>query len=339
MSTPLSIMSTGLVTSVGLSAPAACAAIRTGVTNPCETAFMDREGERIMGHEVPLEQPWRGRTRLVKMAALAIAECLNDCPAHEFGRIPLLLCVAEQDRPGRLEDLDTDLFPQIQQELGFEFAPGSMLVPRGRVSVGIALARAREIFDQKRAPLVLIAATDSLLSAPTLEAYAHEGRLLTAENSDGFMPGEGAGALLVGPVTIAGKLTCSGIGFATEDASIGAGQPLRGDGLAGAIKSALADSGRQMHELDFRVTDVSGEQYYFKEAALGVSRLLRVRKTGFDIWHPAECTGETGAAAGVTVIAVAEAASRKGYARGDNILCHFSNDAGQRAAAVLEYRN
>jgi len=338
MSTPLAILSTGLVTSVGLSAPAACAAIRTGITNPCETAFLDLKGERILAHEVPLDQPWRGRTRLVKMAALALSECLSDWQPSEYSQIPLVLCVAERDRPGRLEDLDTDLFLEIQQELGVEFAPESMIVPQGRVSVSHALARAREILEQGLAPLILIAATDSLLSGPTLEAYAESRRLLTEENPDGFMPGEGAGALLVGPAGDDGKLICAGIGFGTEEASILAEQPLRGDGLAHAIKAALTESGRQMHEFDFRITDASGEQYYFKEAALGVSRLMRVRKIGFDIWHPAECTGETGAAAGATVIAVAEAACRKGYALGENILCHFSNDAGQRAATVFEYR-
>ena len=93
-----------------------------------------------------------------------------------------------------------------------------------------------------------------------------------------------------------------------------------------------------MHDLDFRITDLSGEQYYFKEAALALGRILRQHKEEFDIWHPAECIGESGAAAGIAVLAVANAACRNAYCAGPNILTHVANDAGQRAATVLHCR-
>jgi 3-oxoacyl-[acyl-carrier-protein] synthase I len=64
---------------------------------------------------------------------------------------------------------------------------------------------------------------------------------------------------------------------------------------------------------------------------------LRQRKDEFDLWHPAECTGETGALAGVSIIALADAAARKGYAKGPRVLVHTSSDSGNRAALVLEF--
>ena len=88
----------------------------------------------------------------------------------------------------------------------------------------------------------------------------------------------------------------------------------------------------------YRITDISGEQYYFKEAALALARTLRARKEEFDLWHPAECTGETGAAAGAAIIAQACAAAQKGYACGPQVLAHMANDAGQRAALCLQQR-
>jgi 3-oxoacyl-[acyl-carrier-protein] synthase I len=133
------------------------------------------------------------------------------------------------------------------------------------------------------------------------------------------------------------QLYCTGLGFSQEQATILSDVPLRGDGLAAAIKEALADAGCAMHDLDFRITDTTGEHYYFKEAALALSRVLRQRKETFDIWHPTDCVGETGAAVGVVALAVARAACRKGYAIGPNILLHLGNDAGQRAAAILQY--
>ena len=44
-----------------------------------------------------------------------------------------------------------------------------------------------------------------------------------------------------------------------------------------------------------------------------------------------------GAVAGISILATALAACRKGYAKGHGILAHFSADAGQRAALVLRY--
>lgn len=335
----LAIRKTGLVTSVGLSAPAACAAMRAKITNPSETRFIDSTGQWIMAHQVPLEQPWRGIAKLARMAALAIDEALAEVPRTEWPHLPLLLCVAERDRPGRLQNLDDQLFGMIESELGVHFHADSAIVPQGRVSVALALAQARHLLTRPGSGRVLIAASDSLLNWPTLSHYDRQSRLLTEVNSNGFMPGEGAGALLVGPADEdAQALLVGGIGFGKETAHIDSEEPLRAEGLSAAIKSALADAGLQMHDMSFRITDVSGEQYYFKEAALALSRTLRQRKTAFDIWHPAECTGEAGALAGASVIAVADMACRKQYANGPVILAHMANDGGQRAAMTLHYR-
>jgi 3-oxoacyl-[acyl-carrier-protein] synthase-1 len=203
----------------------------------------------------------------------------------------------------------------------------------------VALAQARKLMTDELLPRVLIAATDSLLVAPTLAAYGERDRLLTARNSNGFIPGEGAGAIVVGAGQSAKspQLLCLGVGRGTEPAPLASEQPLRADGLTEAVKSALADAGCDMGELDFRITDNSGEQYYFKEAALALSRTLRVRKEEFDIWHPADCIGEVGAAIGTAIFAKAIFAYQKAYARGRSILVHAGNDAGRRAAAVLRY--
>jgi 3-oxoacyl-[acyl-carrier-protein] synthase-1 len=269
------------------------------------------------------------------MAAFAIAECLGEVDEREWSRIPLILCVAERERPCRLSGLDDELLVEVQRELGVEFSPESAVIPHGRVGAAIALRSARGLIASRQAKHVLIAAADSLVSWPTLSAYERQQRLLTPANSNGFIPGEGAGALLIGDVTGEARVICSGLGFAEEPAHINSEEPLRAGGLTRAIGGALEEAGLKMHELDFRITDVAGEQYYFKEATLALSRLLRARKEEFDIWHPAECIGECGALAGLVTIVVAFVACQKSYSKGDRILCHASNDNGMRAAAVL----
>ena len=335
---PIAIRKTGLVTSVGQTAPAACAAVRAKIANPTETRFIDSSGEWIMAHQVTMEQPWRGLTKLTKMAAMAIGEAMEGIERKAWKDVPLLLCVAERDRPGRMQGLDDQLFIDVQAELGASFHQRSAVVSEGRIGVAVALALARTLIHEHGIEPVLIAATDSLLSWPTLSHYEREQRLLSSTNSNGFMPGEGAGALLVARPVGSQELIVSGLGFGFEKAHINAEEPLRAEGLSQAIKAALADAAIQMHDLDYRITDVSGEQYYFKEAALALSRTLRKRKEEFDIWHPAECTGEPGALSGISVVAVADGACRKAYTKGQAILAHMAADAGQRAAMTFQWR-
>lgn len=332
---PVAVLNVGLVTAVGIDAPSSCAAIRAKVTNPSETRFVDSGGEWIMAHRVPLAHPWSGLTRLAKMGAMAIEQALSAVPRSEWTNIPVLLCVAEPERPGRVHGLDARLLQGIQRELAAQFAPSSAVIAHGRVSVAAALAHSRVLIHDRGVSRVLIAATDTLLPWPTLSRYESGGRLLTSQNSNGFMPGEGGGALLIGRPCSGAALVCSGIGFGVERAHIDSEEPLRGDGLTQAMKAALADAGCEMHDMDFRIADLSGEQYYFKEASIGLSRTLRRVKDEFDLWHPAESTGETGALVGIILLATAEAALRKGYANGPAIMAHMSDDSGKRAALTL----
>jgi 3-oxoacyl-[acyl-carrier-protein] synthase I len=334
---PLAVINTGVVSAVGLSALATCAAIRAKVTNSSETRFVDSAGEWITACRVPLEGPWAGATKLSTMAAMAIEECLRDVPRRERPQIPLLLCVAERSRPGRLPGLDDRLPRNIGEQLGVRWSDQSTVIALGRAGVGVALQQARRLVYESNSPFVIIAGADSLLTWPQLCFFEQNDRLLTASNSNGFIPGEAAGALLIGRPAQEPQLVCTGIGLGVEKATIGSGEPLRADGLVQALRAALAEADCALHELDLRITDVSGEQYYFKEAALALGRVMRQRKEEFDIWHAAECTGEIGAAAGPVALATADAACRKAYVPGHNILFHASSDGGERTAAILRY--
>jgi 3-oxoacyl-[acyl-carrier-protein] synthase I len=335
---PLAILKTGLMTAVGLDAASCSAAFRSKLTNPTPTRFMDSTGEWIMAHQVELEGERPGLSKLARMAATVINEALSDVPKAEWLGIPLLLCVAERERPSRLDGLDDRLLDTVQKLLDARFAAQSAIVAQGRVGVAFALNSARSLVQTRAARRVLIAAVDSLLSWQTLMHYDRVDRLLRLDNSNGFMPGEGAGALLVGDPSGNAELLCIGIGFGREMARIDSEEPLRAEGLSVAIRTALTEAGQSMGDFDYRITDISGEQYYFKEAALALSRTLHQPKEEFDIWHPAECTGEAGALAGAAIIGLADAACRKGYSKGSNVVAHMSNDGGQRAAVLLQHR-
>jgi len=335
----VAILRGGLVTSVGLDAPSACAAIRGAISGFEEISYPDRAGAYISGACVPIDARRRGINRLAHMVAMAVKESLMGVEVQNDS-LPLLLCVAEEDRPGRINRLEDKLIVELNATLGgILHKTKSTTVSHGRVGGVIALGHARRLVHEEGFPLVVIAGVDSLLARPTLREFERRDRLKTSHNSDGFIPGEAAAAVVVAaPPGRGDRLVCVGLGYGTENAAIESGTPLRADGLTEAIKAAFSDAGCDSSEVDFRITDNSGEQYYFKEAALALARTLRVRKEEFDIWHPADCIGEVGAAIGPAILTVALVASQKGYAAGDGILCQLGGDNGQRAAAVLRYQ-
>ena len=333
---PLAIHGTGLMTAVGSDAVSCGAAFRVKVTNPTPTRFIDSAGDWIMAHQVGVAGQRPGLAKLACMAATVIDEALAGVVSSDRPGIPLLLCVAERQRPGRLEGLDDRLFEEIRMLLSERFSQHSAVVAQGRVGVAVALARARQLLQAGVADRILIAAVDSLLCWQTLMHYDRADRLLRQDNSNGFIPGEGAGAVLVGKPTGRTELLCTGLGFAHEAAHIDSERPLRADGLAAAFRAALREAGREIYDFDYRVADLSGEQYYFKEAALALSRTMMQPKDEFDLWHPAECTGEAGALAGTAIISLIDTACRKSFTRGPRIVAHMANDAGARAAVLME---
>lgn len=330
------MLTAGLMTSVGLNWSASCAAIRAGVTNPTETRFLGGDGSWMIGHQVPWERRCVGRSRLAAMVGRCIEECLSGYGTVEQP-LPLVLCVAEPERPGRFQGLDRTLIDRVAKHLGMSFDRGrSRVVAAGRFGIAVALLHARKLLEEPGINHVIIAAADSLLVGETLAALRADSRLLAPDNSNGFIPGEAAGALLIGRRPREGQvLVCDGIGISRERATIASAIPLRGDGLAEAFRGALGEADCQMHDIDYLMTDNSGERYYFKESSLATMKTLRSRKEALDVWHPADCIGEVGAAIGTVLLGVVLAATRKHYAPGTRVLVHVGNDTGDRAAVVL----
>lgn len=331
-----------MVTSVGFNAPASLAAIRAGVSGAQEVNLWDYEaGEYLSGNKVALPQWWDGIEKLADLVAPAIRECLVAAEPVYPDQIPIILGVATLDRPHRNSALDGQILDEVSHRLETALHPNSIVLPRGQVSAVVGLKLCQHILSEQRVPYCIVAGVDSFLNWDLKDTYLGQRRLLTANNSNGFIPGEAGAAVLVEPVSdiVKGRLNILGIGMAQESATIDSEHPMRGDGMAEAIGKALDNAGLTIFDASYRITDLNGEHYKFKEATLAATRFEhgQIRKELFDLWHPIEYIGEVGAAIGPSVFAIALHAGRKGYAPGPIALCHFSNDDGERAAALVGY--
>jgi 3-oxoacyl-[acyl-carrier-protein] synthase-1 len=332
---PLLVHGCGMATAVGLTAPASCAAIRARLDGFRETRFMALGGAWIVGAEVPLAEPWRGLPRLARLVAGPIRECLDLAPGTAPEDIPLLLGVTEPARPGRLDGLDGELLPLYRRCWGKGSHPeASRVVPMGRVSGAVGVREAAKLVNEKRFKRVIVAGVDSLLVAATLTSFDERDRLLTERNSNGFIPGEAGAAVLVGPDDGAPGLRIRSLGLAVERATIGAEEPLRGEGLATAYKQALG-GGPRLHEIDYRIADLSGEQYWFKEAALAEARVMRTRSEFQDVWHPRIASARSAPQPRVLPRS-GLLGDAQGLRAGPWALAQAGNDDGRRVAMILD---
>jgi len=333
------LVSTGMVCSVGLSASAACAALRAGISGLEELPYRSKTGEPVVGAAIPslnLDLPCA--TRLVEMLVLSLKDCIDKQSKYPWHNVPLLVGLAKHDRPGsgRLRD---DLIAHVQQKLGQKFHPQlSSVIATGHTAAFEGLRAARKLLQNPDLPGCLLCGVDSYINGSSIWWLQRDGRLKTDDNSNGVIPGEAAAAVYLqrNPVPKPEALSqVIGLGFATEEATVLSDEPLLGIGLTAAARQALIEANLEMHEIDFRLSDVTGESYGFKEQALGLARLMRVHRDELPIWHVAESIGDCGAAAGVCQLVYARESFLKHYAPGDYAACYTSAVPGARAVAVL----
>ncbi len=343
----LAIVAGGLVCSVGLCARHACAAIRCDMTNADVTHFVVA-GEPVNGAAVPLADHLRGSERQAELVVRAIADCWSQVRAGDaataFARqvdpstIPVLILVAEADRPGRLADLDAVLLSSVTTRLGHRLHPASRLISGGVHGAGIAL-RAAAMLLADGAAAVLLVGVDTRLTGGTIQADYVARRLRSENCPHGATPGEAAAAVLLRDAhgLVGGRpwLAITGLGTATESAVPGADVPQRGDGLFTAVRAALGQAERRMSDVGWRLDDATGDPFVQRDTVLGMQRLTRRTAMDMVAWHPARSLGAIGAAMLPALLVVAAHAVSQRYAPSGIAVVHLGGDSAERLALVL----
>lgn len=332
---PVYVSAAGLACPVGLTWPSACAAMRAGISRKSISAYTDNKGREIitsyLPQLIPEDASWEARWLFLLTQALR--DMTGDSGPRALERIPMFLALppSSSDRPYSVNQVCNAL----SKELGVQLSPDLLQIFCDGAHGGyVALQKGRASVYAGRA--CVVAGADSFLSSRRLLVLAEKQRLLLEGNSDGFIPGEAACAMLLSHDRRHALGQVSGIGFAVEPSLLDNDTPLRAAGLVAAVQAALDEAGLQLADLDFRLSDAAGESFYFKEQSLLVSRLLRERRPEFPLWLPAASLGDTGAAVGLCSLLWAMAAWDRDYAPGPRALACAGNDQGARAAIVLE---
>lgn len=334
----MQIEAAGICCPVGYSLAAASCAIRAGMDHFQHSSFFDRSGRPLIAANVPLPSIW-GPARLVQLVKFAVLDCANRAGGIDPAHTVLLILAAERSRPNMDTQRYNALFSACETELEGSFSSGSAVFPLGRAGIGDALQHAASLLANDPTRRILLVGADSYLDAATIEHLLAEDRLISTTNANGFIPAEGAAALLLssGDDSQAG-LRIRGVGSADELAKPTGIEPNRAVGLTKAIRLACEAAAIRPNQLEFRMSDQNGEQFYAKEGANAVARVMLKDGVGLPLFHLADSVGETGAAVGPMSLAYLSNVMQFAHGPGAMGLLHFANDDGKRTAIVVEHR-
>jgi len=164
-------------------------------------------------------------------------------------------------------------------------------------------------------------------------------RVKSGSNWDGFVPGEGAGFLLLASeaaaaargLPVLARVSPVAIGF--EPGHLESAEPYRGDGLANTLRQ-LVPHITQAGPVREVYSSMTGESHWAKEWGVAFMRTRHVFAERHELHHPADSFGDTGAASGPLMVGLA-ALGLKGRYRGSPVLAYGSSDRGGRAALML----
>jgi 3-oxoacyl-[acyl-carrier-protein] synthase-1 len=369
--TAIPITGVGAVTSVGLSAPATCAALRAGITRITPLEEDDTHGTvgdapPPVGGRVPLEwfdggpveEEWPGHERfgaslpepehlvieegvdrLIRLAVPAVVECWNGSggegtPPASWGLYVGVDSEEDPDSFGRLSSA-------LTQALG-GFKPGVVeVLPYGRASGLGALFRASAAITEGRVAGAIVGGVDSLVRPAVRARLLEQGILKDPDsNPQGVLPGEAAAFCVLerNPQKNAAALQLAAVSVGQEPTAE-TENPNQGKGLTQALRAVRSAVPLSCSPLV--ICDLNGDRYRAMEWGLARIRVFaglgdrpEIPGSG-EFWHPADCTGDTGAASGILDCIWGMDAIQKGYGGGGKVLVWGASDGPLRAAAIL----
>lgn len=345
------IVGIGMFTAVGQTARQTATSVRAGLTGFCEMTWIDKAYQPFVGSFLPddavppLDSKIAAITsltsreqRLISLASEPLKEATAEWQA--VGRpAALILGAPEQDQTFRLPAEKLLEYLSMQSGVQFDVA-SSTVIFKGRSSGLLALQEALSRLTTGACEQILVGGVDSFKDLYLLGSLDMNARISSDQNHDGFIPGEGAGFLLLtlrataerNHLQIRGTVMAVSTGF--ESGHLSSQEPYRGEGLAKTFDALFASVGSLPDTVPTVYASFNGENYWAKE--WGVSAIRQKDKFAEDveIEHPADCIGDTGAASGPLMVGMAVIGIENAYRKGP-VLCFASSDGGDRAAAIV----
>lgn len=341
---PLFLVGSGMITPIGAGAKMVNTSLQAGINRYQQSNIVGNDGELLRMALTPRNawknainkkllqgKPTPRQRRMLRLATLALQDLSPILPEQA---LPLFLAGPEfePDSPG----IDGEFIRNLAQQSNIDIDLKSCKVTSaGRAGVLNMIEMSFRYFEASDNYYAIVGGVDSFYDVKTMNNLDNAERLLTDSTFSGFVPGEGAGFLLLvshkAPQEILQKAIANIHlpGIASETGHILSNGLFRGDGLSNAFKSAIS---RAQSAVGSIYSSENGEAHYTKEVNTALTRNNASFNNSYKVVRPAECLGDLGAAFGAVAIGVASLNLHDKLTS----LVSTSSDSGCRAAVCMQ---
>jgi 3-oxoacyl-[acyl-carrier-protein] synthase I len=342
------IAGAGAITSIGYCVPQIWASVRAGMSRyslpgPMDSNFSPIRMALVSDEDLEPLVPENDNMgisdrqgRMIRLAAPAIREAVEGLsfpvPTPLFLGLPRPMKEAKPQPTAAM-------VAAIAKQAGVPLdEKASQAFPAGRAAFFLALDQGMRTLAAGRVSFVLVGGVDTHLDIRLLEVLDSEKRLLGEHVSDGFVPGEGAGFLVLARPNTTSKKPSSfvaGVGLANDPGHRYGHEPAHGEGLWNAMNALFRSSPLGNVKIPSTLAGLNGENFGAKE--WGIAR-LRHKACFTDpgrFEHPADCYGDIGAATGGILATLAHAALMNRHRKGP-MLIWASSDHEERGCALVD---
>lgn len=339
----VAVVGVGARTASGLTALQVTMSARAHKFEPRVSHLIDHAGEEIATARLAsIGDDVMGIERFVALGAPALVQAVYPWASFHGGtapRVPVFVALPSEMRPG----LDPRLKPHLLEALSARAGvpldlSRSALVFGCRGGGVVAFERAVAELRQGNSEVVLVGGIDTYFDPAVLEHLDRERRLHGPETENGFVPGEGAGFVLLALRGRASGLHRYAAILSTattaEPRPWGAAEPSLGLGVTLAVRRA-AKAVAGTRRIRWVLTDVANERHRVDEWAYAAAR--NHTAFGEDLLHeqPLLKTGDIGAASAAVLVVMAAIRWQSECAAGDPVLVVTHSDGPERGAMLV----
>jgi 3-oxoacyl-[acyl-carrier-protein] synthase-1 len=341
----------GAICPVGIGVEQIWSSVRAGISRFQESSVHDRWFEPIRMALLPEDAlgpllppvdalPLTSRRRrMLRLAAPALRQVLRNFD----GPPPPMMIGLPLGAADASETIDMEFVRALAVQSAVPFdETTSKTFARGRAAALLALDAALRMLAERRAAYVVVGAVDTYLDLALLGELGVEGRILGPRVMDGFIPGEGAAFLLLRSQStrrekVRPEVAIASVGTARDQGHRYSDHPALGEGLSAAIERMLAGLGPSTMAVQTTFAGFNGEHFGAKEWGVARLRHARIFAQKMALEHPGDCFGDTGAAMGALLLAIAQTSLANGQRSGP-ALVWASSDREDCGCAYLEVK-